>query len=259
MKPTLFTMLLLIILCSACEKDPDVGIYIIDIDGAMKDPTGYLIEDAVTDYDGNNYSAVIIGDQVWMAENLRTTHYADGTSIPHGNCSSETSAYWYYPNNSSSNKPTYGLLYNWKAVITNSNSNNAQGICPTGWHVPSDAEWKQMEIAMGMSRSDADNTGWRGNIAAQLCGNTGWQSSTTSNAAGNTSATGRNSSGFSALPSGCYYGDSYNEFGYFASFWSTTEESGTFAWMRDLTYDNSGMARYRANKSYGFSVRCVKD
>ena len=103
----------------------------------------------LTDIDGNTYNTVQIGNQCWMKENLRTTKYANGTSISQGNNTSTTTAYWYYPNNNSSNMSTYGLLYNWKAVMGSSSSSNAnpsgvQGVCPTGWHVPSRDEWIQL-------------------------------------------------------------------------------------------------------------------
>ena len=218
----------------------------------------------ITDRDGNTYNTVQIGTQCWIKQNLKTTKYADGTSISQGSNNSTTTAYWYYPNNSSSNKSTYGLLYNWKAVMRNSSSSSAnpsgvRGICPTGWHVPSDAEWKQMEMAVGMSQSDANATGYRGNIAARFCGNTGWQSSNVANAAGNTSATGRNSSGFSALPAGYYYTSNYDsgthDFSYRAYFWSATEGP----YFRLLRYNNAGVYRGTAAKDSGYSVRCVKD
>lgn len=218
---------------------------------------------SVTDRDGNTYNTVQIGNQCWMKENLRTTKYSDGTSISQGSSTSTTVAYWYYPNNSSSNKTTYGLLYNWPAVMRNSTSSSAnpsgvQSVCPTGWHVPSDDEWKQMEMAMGMSQSDADNTMWRGDIAAMLSGDAGWYSSSNSNAAGNLSTTDRNLSGFSALPAGGYNG-SYGDFGEYADFWTATERSSSGAWRRGLGYNVSGVYRYENLKSYGFSVRCVKD
>ena len=218
----------------------------------------------ITDIDGNIYNAVMIGAQCWMMENLRTTKYADGTSIYQGSSTSSTTAYWYYPGANSSNKPTYGLLYNWKAVMrdavsSSANPSGVQGICPDGWHVPSDAEWKQMEVEVGMSQSEADNTGWRGSIAARLCGNTGWTSSSTANAAGNTLSTGRNSSGFSALPAG-YYTGSYYSFGEQVRFWSATENYSGNAYSHDLSYSQSAVYRYYySNEHTGLSVRCVRD
>ncbi|MCQ2263732.1 MAG: fibrobacter succinogenes major paralogous domain-containing protein [Bacteroidales bacterium] len=206
----------------------------------------------LTDVDGNTYNTVQIGEQCWMKENLRTTKKPNGTSI--------SSGIWTPGSNSVT---TYGRLYSWTTVMNGATSSNAtpsgvQGICPTGWHVPSDNEWKQMEMAAGMSQSDADNTGWRGNIAAKLCGNTGWNSSTTANAAGNLSAPDRNSSGFSALPAGYYVGG-YGYFGNYANFWSATEASSDYAYYRTLRYDYAGVDRNGNFKSYGYSVRCVRD
>lgn len=106
--------------------------------------------DTVTDYDGNVYHTVEIGQQCWLKENLRTTHYADGTDIlPGGATFSATVAYRYAPNDNSSNVPFYGYLYNRAAVMrgaptSNANPSGVQGICPDGWHVPSGAEWMQL-------------------------------------------------------------------------------------------------------------------
>ena len=103
----------------------------------------------VTDIDGNEYKTVKLGNQVWMAENLRTTRYADGTPIPLGTEASLDVAYRYYPNYNRANVSKYGYLYNWAAVMNGSASSEAnpsgvQGICPDGWHVPSDAEWTEL-------------------------------------------------------------------------------------------------------------------
>ena len=223
----------------------------------------------VTDIDGNVYNTVLIGTQCWMKENLRTTRYADSTSISQGSSASTTEGYWYYPDDSSSNEPTYGLLYNWKAVMHDESSSSAnpsgvQGICPIGWHVPSDSEWKQMEMEVGMSQSDADNTGSRGDIAAKLSGNTGWRPSSTINAAGNLSAPYRNLSGFSALPAGIFQ-ISCSGIGHFTHFWSATETDTSIAWdnsnawLRGLYYYSAGVDRFYDDKSEGHSVRCLKD
>lgn len=219
----------------------------------------------LTDIDGNTYNTVPIGSQCWMKENLRTTKYADNNPISQGSDTSSTTAYWYYPNDDASNKTIYGLLYNWKAVMGNDSSSSAnpsgvQGICPTDWHVPSDAEWLQMEITVGMSQSDALlSTTFRGSIAARLCDDTGWTSSSTANAAGNISAIGRNSSGFSALPAGSFERVGAVAIGVAASFWSATEVNNAEAWMRGLNSNRAGVARYQQFEYMGFSVRCVRD
>ena len=215
----------------------------------------------LTDIDGNTYNTVQIGSQCWMKENLRTTKYADGTSILQGSDTSTTTAYWYYPNNSSSNKPTYGLLFNWKAVMRNSSSSDAnpsgvQGICPTGWHVPSNAEWTQF-IDYVSSKNQyvcgSNNT----YIAKSLAGTTGWNSSTTTCAVGNT-LSNNNSTGFSALPAG-FSGDNYGYFGQDSYFWSVTEYNSTNSIARGLSWRNPNVVDYAVTNITALSVRCVKD
>ena len=217
---------------------------------------------AVTDYDGNTYSTVQIGSQCWMKQNLRTTHYADGTSITLGiGTSSTTTAYRYYPNNSSSNVSTYGYLYNWKAVMRNSSSSSAnpsgvQGICPNGWHVPSDAEWTQLtNYVSGQTQYQCNNSS--GNIAKALASTTGWNSSSNTCAVGNNPSS-NNSTGFSALPAG-YFNDFYYVFGNRAILWSATELSGTNAYYRGLNYSDAFVFGGSFSKYYGYSVRCVRD
>ena len=215
----------------------------------------------LTDRDGNTYNTVQIGTQCWMKENLRTTKYADGTAISQGSSTSTTTPYWYYPNNSSSNKPTYGLLYNWKAVMRNSSSSSAnpsgvQGVCPTGWHVPSDAEWTQLTDYVS-SQSQYVCGSNNAYIAKALAGTTGWSSSTGTCRVGNTPSQ-NNSTGFSALPAG-YSISSYYGFGDDAYFWSATENASTDARQRYLYYNYAYVTRSYSGKSHGYSVRCVKD
>lgn len=104
----------------------------------------------VTDYDGNTYNTVKIGNQCWMKENLRTTHYADGVVIPNGGTTvAEDDPFWYYPGNSSSNATQYGLLYNSNAVTRGhwgEEPRGVQGVCPKGWHVPSNVEWEELVV-----------------------------------------------------------------------------------------------------------------
>ena len=222
----------------------------------------------ITDIDGNTYNTVQIGSQCWMKENLRTTRYADGTPLFPGNSNTRDDfemGYWFYPNNSRNNKDTYGLLYTWKAVMGNfASSNNSpsgvQGVCPTGWHVPSDAEWKQLEIAVGMSQSDADLFTCRGDVAAKLSGDIGWQSCNVNNAAGNMSTANHNLSGFSALPAGSFYGTSVSGIGEHAYFWSATENNNNTAIHRIMVYSSSCVERSVSGwKPVGEAVRCLKD
>lgn len=215
----------------------------------------------VTDYDGNTYSTVQIGSQCWMKQNLRTTHYANGTSIALGSSTSTTTAYRYYPNNSSSNVSTYGYLYNWKAVMRNSSSSSAnpsgvQGICPNGWHVPSDAEWTQLTNYVG-NQTQYQCGSSSNNIAKALASTTGWNGSSNTCAVGNNPSS-NNSTGFSALPAGYYYGGYYH-FGYDAFFWSASEDNVNNAYHRSLGYNGASVYGSYSTKPYGFSVRCVRD
>jgi uncharacterized protein (TIGR02145 family) len=161
----------------------------------------------VRDIDGNYYKVVKIGSQIWMAENLKTTHYSDGTIIPlledsvsWINLDYTSKAYCYY-NNRVEYSDIYGALYNWAAAMNGTSSSNlnpsgVQGVCPDGWHLPSDSEWKELEMYLGMSQIEANKSGNRGTVEGgklKSSGYTYWESP-------NTGAT--NSSGFTALPSG---------------------------------------------------------
>ena len=205
-------------------------------------------------YDGVTYNTVQIGDQCWLKENLRTTKYNDGTSITNVTdnatwTSTTSGAYCCYDNNPS-NCDTYGALYNWYAV-------NTGKLCPSGWHVPSDGEWKTLEMYLGMTQAQADATGWRGtDQGAKLAGNASlWiDGALEQNANFGTS-------GFSALPGGnrSYSDGSFNILGKYGDWWSSTETDGSNAWNRNLSYTNANVFRYNYNKSYGFSVRCLRD
>jgi uncharacterized protein (TIGR02145 family) len=220
----------------------------------------------VTDYDNNTYNTVQIGDQCWMKENLRTTHYSNGTSIALGSSTSTSTAYRYYPNNNSSNVDTYGYLYNWKAVMGSSTTSSAnpsgvRGICPIGWHVPSDSEWTQLTNYVGSQPQYQCNNSSE-NIASALASTWGWMSSTETCAVGNTN-TNNNATGFSAPPAGRRYYNGYTSFGYLANFWSATESTEYSAWnaySRLLYYNDANITSTNTSeKYYGFSVRCVKD
>ncbi|MCF7815049.1 MAG: fibrobacter succinogenes major paralogous domain-containing protein, partial [Candidatus Cloacimonetes bacterium] len=150
----------------------------------------------VTDIDGNVYQTLVLGDQEWMAENLKVTHYRNGDPIPNVTTNStwaglSTNAYCYYDNDPA-NGDTYGALYNWYAV------DDARGLAPEGWHVPTDAEIMELEMYLGMSQQQANSTGYRGtNEGSKLAGGYDlWQNG----ALRNDPEFG--SSGFSFLPGG---------------------------------------------------------
>ena len=196
----------------------------------------------VTDSDGNAYNTVKIGDQVWMAENLKTTKYNDGmTAIPlvtdntaWSNLS--TPGYCWYDNDEATYGDTYGALYNWYTVYTGN-------LCPTGWHVPSDADWTTLTTYLG----GVSVAGGK----LKETGTSHWNSP-------NTGAT--NESGFTALPGGDRYLDGlFYDVGDIGSWWSSTEYAPPHAFFRYLGYDDANVGGNYTNKKYGFSVRCVRD
>ena len=126
---------------------------------AISFTTAEIPTDPVTDYDGNIYQTIKIGNQIWMAENMKTTHYADGTPLIYGTdsnnvCYDYDTKYWFVYDDTIINKDTYGLLYTWAAATKNagysdSNPSGIQGVCPTGWHLPSNNEWQQLIAEVG--------------------------------------------------------------------------------------------------------------
>jgi len=225
-----------------------------------------LYTSTVIDYDGNEYNTVKIGEQWWMAENLMTTHYSDGIAIPFiedtlswAKLTSTHSAYCYY-DYSITNRDVYGALYNWAAAINYSNSNDnkpniTQGVCPLGWHLPSDSEWKELEIFLGMKQYDADRPGNRGTDEGGKLKETGidhWNDP-------NTGAT--NFSGFTALPGGYQWDSGSSKYlGSIGYFWTSTESlSMTTSFFRSLGYNSEQIYRSDYPQVYGMSVRCIKN
>ena len=217
------------------------------------------------DFEGYEYDVVEIGSQCWFAENLRTAHYANGDPIP-GNLdvewtSTSSGAQTAYGEGVSevydgggesvANLETYGRLYNWYAV------DDSRGLCPSGWHVPTDGEWMTLEMELGMSSLEANSTGWRGtDQGAQMKSSTSdfpsWD--------------GTNTSGFSALPGGQRY--DFSEFfggeGNVGYWWSSSPNGSSNAWYRRLgtgvVYsDFDYVTRNDVNLRAGFSVRCLRD
>ena len=215
----------------------------------------------MTDQDGNIYKTVTIGTQTWMAENLRATHYRNGDDIP--NVTNDTAwvnlttgAYCNYNNTKSPDSiATYGRMYNWYAVT------DSRNIAPSGWHVPTDEEWKTLEMFLGMTQAQADSTGFRGTDQGKQLEETGrthwyWYG-------------GTNSSGFTALPDG-YRDWWFGNFVYHSEsglWWSATELNLANAWYRCLgekeLYSVNEFKDYvfrsYIDKSLGCSVRCLRD
>ena len=202
---------------------------------------------SVSDIDGNIYKTIQIGSQLWMAENLKTTRLNDGTLIPeetdnYGWGILTTPAYCWFQNNAASYSATYGALYNWQAVATNK-------LCPTGWHVPTEAEINTLTVYLG---------GFSGDKLVET-GNTHWLTY-------NTEAT--NESGFTGLPAGTRHLFSntwdpdvnFTHIGYEASWWLATEAGSTDAMLMAIYWDDFTYVNlFARNKIDGLPVRCVKD
>jgi uncharacterized protein (TIGR02145 family) len=205
---------------------------------------------SITDIEGNEYPLIKIGTQIWMAENLETTKFNDGSVIEniadnYDWADITAPAYSWYNNDRDTYKPKYGAFYNWYAV-------NTGKLCPSGWHVPSDAEYKTLEIQLGMTQEHADNLGPRGtDQGSQLKSTSGWINN------GN----GTNTSGFTALPGGVRNhntGAFMNE-GLVTGFWSSTENSQEQTFYRYLFGDQEKVGRDFLVKSAGKYIRCIKD
>ena len=214
----------------------------------------------VTDYDGNVYNTVQIGNQCWMRENLRTTHYADGTTVVAGNAASYTVPYRYDYTASNIPLEKRGYLYNWPAAMhgaasSSSNPSSVQGVCPTGWHLPSDAEWSQLINYVGSVSAYWCN-GSSSYIAKSLSSTESW-TVTTSNCRPGNGQESNNATGFGAYPVGYYCTDGFLEPNIHAAFWSATETATNTAGRYYLSNSNTSMDYAQITKRYGLSVRCV--
>ena len=225
--------------------------------------TAVILRNAVSDIDGNSYDAVQIGSQIWMAENLRTSRYADGAEIPLGPSSSTTSPCRYNPNNDVNNVSTYGYLYNWPAIMhgesgSDANPSGVQGICPNGWHVPSNAEWVQLGNYVNSQSGYACSSNGSNYNAKALASKMGWNVSAGSCHAGNDPST-NNATGLSVLPAGCYSGRTF-EFGKEARFWTATNNSSsTMSYYYYLIYNYASIGYTIDFQAEGYSVRCVRN
>jgi uncharacterized protein (TIGR02145 family) len=219
----------------------------------------------VVDVDGNMYDTIKIGNQIWMAENLKVTRYRDGTPI--SNVKSDwsweirgTGAYCIYNKNASNEGNDYGYLYNWFAV------DDRRELAPVGWHVPTDTDWKELEVYLGMSLKEADEKNYiyrGGNLGSKLAGNSelwGKEISLKNSRFGK--------SGFNALPGGYRnhnYG-SYHNMHYDGWFWTASKYDGSMivrdlrgAWCRVIiATSTSGIVRQVIDIRTGMSIRCLK-
>jgi uncharacterized protein (TIGR02145 family) len=199
------------------------------------------IDTTITDVENNHYRIIQIGTQVWMAENLKTTKFNDGTFIPLVTDNTDwdnlsTPGYCWYDNDAATYKNTYGALYNWYTVSTGT-------LAPAGWHVPTDAEWIVLTDFLGGETVAGGKLKEAGTIH--------WQSP-------NTGAT--NETGFTALPGGYrgLYG-AFSNVGGTGVWWSSTEDPPKYVWDRNMDYNDGGANRTMSSKMIGFSVRCLRN
>lgn len=218
--------------------------------------------ETVTDVDGNDYTTIKIGKQIWTVENLKTTKYNDGTAIllaagprAWSDCFPlNEPAYCWYDDDKSKNEK-YGALYNWYAV-------NTGKLAPKGWHVPTHAEWTELVAYLIANGYNCDGSKEGNKIAKALAAKTEWTKSEKSESIGN-HLRKNNTSGFSALPGGCRYhhGDFDGQCGY-CGWWSATESNESNAYNCALGYGlkRLGIGHDQVNaKGDGYSVRLVRD
>jgi uncharacterized protein (TIGR02145 family) len=207
----------------------------------------------MVDYEGQVYNTIQIFSQCWLKENLNVGVMIDGTIEQSNNGTIEKYCY----NNEPDSCAKYGGLYQWWEMMQYNIQQGLQGICPPGWHLPTDEEWKVLEGAVDSQYGIGDNTwhssGVRGfDIGTNLKATTGWLYG------GN----GTDLFGFSGLPGGYrhyWYPPTFLFVGSAGYWWTSTEGNYGYAWGRYLNYGGPGVSRYDVDKDYGYSVRCLRD
>ncbi len=198
--------------------------------------TPSLQNGTITDVEGNIYKTVKIGTQTWMAENLKTTKYSDGGTIPLSQGSNiSTPAYCWYNNDAAKYKNKYGALYNWFAV-------NSGKLCPSGWHVPTAAEWTTLVTFVGGENVAGGKL--KENIPYS------WTSS---------SVTSTNEYGFSALPGGSFFGGDFMYELSYGFWWSSTAIDSQSSSLFEMLYDKSQLQMRSSDLAVEMSVRCMKN
>lgn len=214
------------------------------------------IPTSVSDADGNVYTVLVLGNQIWMQENLKTTKYCNGDPIPmymsNVQWQALTTGGWSYYDNNSVNE-SLGKLYNFYAASDDRNP------CPCGWHVPTDAEWTQLENYLIASGMNFDNTTQGNKIGKSMASKNLWETSTVFGAVGFNSSSNNNSQ-FNGLPAGRRFNTGeFVNLGSTASWWTATQQNSTLAWYRWLSKDGLDSKKSSSNKTFGYTIRCVMD
>jgi len=221
---------------SSCKKD---------------EPVERIIErGTLTDVEGSTYNTVKIGNQWWMAENLKTSQFNDGTPIQYVGIDESdiiwadaTVATYTYINDS-----LFGYLY------SSSVMSDAKNVAPIGWHIPTDEDWKILEIEIGMSNAESNQTGWRGSVEGEKLtskNSRGWPQGGL--------LFGTDEYGFKALPGGCRIFDGKTNTNTNTAFWWTDSPNGSEYWYRYIDLNERRIFRQHTYPQYGMSIRCVKD
>ena len=219
----------------------------------------------VTDYDGNVYQTVMLGKQCWMRENLRVTHYADGTPLKLGTVTAESARCYYYPDGVVANAERFGLLYSWFTAMngakpTEDVPSGLQGICPKGWHLPSNFEWMGLEDFLGYKDEHRCGTDVN-NVAKAMASTENWildvmtkapECSIMDNPAAN------NSSKLNIRPAGSFW-NSYYGFGTNTGFWTASEGSDVTSPIHYFVNTYATVEIYCTPKDVAYSVRCLRD
>ncbi|MFA6400141.1 MAG: FISUMP domain-containing protein [Salinivirgaceae bacterium] len=218
----------------------------VDTAGNVSQPSDTVMVqpcELITDIDGNTYTTVKIGTQIWAQQNLAVTHYQNGEEIPNVTVDATwagltNGAYCYYSNDFTTYAPTYGALYNYYSVT------DSRFLCPVGWHVPNDTEWTILSNYL----NGIDSAGGK----MKEVGVIHWVDP-------NTGAS--NESGFTALPGGSrnYFDGHFGDQGTFCAIWSSTQYDASNARFREMNNLSPILYRYYNHKSFGMSVRCIKD
>jgi len=242
-----------------------IEMVLIMISGCKKDNTADDSKDkktitygSMSDLDGNTYKTLTLGTQTWMAEDLRTTKFNDGTAIPNVTSANlwdslTTAAFCTYNNTLNTDTiNTCGRLYNWYAV-------NSGKLCPSGWHIPDDQEWKTLENYLIANKFSYDSLTTDNMIGKSMASTTGWLTSLNYASIGNDESV-NNRSGLTCVPAGARLGGAnFGDFGVVNYLWSSSEANALWANCRYLAYDNNSLGTFTSYKFFGFSVRCVKD
>ena len=270
-RPLLCAVLMILsLLFFSCHKEKEPTPTPTPSGGGNTEPQqGDIIQNAVMDVDGHFYDAILIGNKVWMIQNLKATRFPNGEEIPVGvpdEDASVTEPFRYVPNGDGSYVEQYGYLYNWPAVMHGANSSSSnpsgvQGICPYGWHVPSRGEWEQLVTFIGMQSEYQCNSD-RNNVAKAMASTSGWKEASKTCAVGNNQHS-NNATHFSAFPTGRGDIAVNNNFTRDAYFWTCTKSAmpgwDNMAYDFELDYYSATTYIYAPYKQQAMAVRCVRD